>query len=241
MQKDLVEDSYWNNQRDIDPNINILSLGLIEYKNAIQKPNELIKSIEFLDEKIKNNKARTALKQWEKWNYSHDKDSKITFCLAKYIPLTSEINVKDMFYEDQTFISQQLHDSVDNGISKYYDVYPRAEKEINSKERFTRLLKYTGGGFMPTHSDHSTSTRTISTILYLNDDYNGGELYFPYPDILIKPSAGSLIIFPSNFIYAHEVKSIKSGIRYSFPNWFHNSKKQSLSDIDPEKIKQSYE
>ena len=46
MQKDLVDDSYWNDAREVDSNVNVLSLGLIEYKNAISDPGQLINTVE---------------------------------------------------------------------------------------------------------------------------------------------------------------------------------------------------
>jgi predicted 2-oxoglutarate/Fe(II)-dependent dioxygenase YbiX len=43
-----------------------------------------------------------------------------------------------------------------------------------------------------------------TVIVYLNDDYDGGELYFKNFDIKIKPKAGSIVIFPSVKPYIHE-------------------------------------
>lgn len=45
---------------------------------------------------------------------------------------------------------------------------------------------------------------SLSTLIYLNDDYIGGEIAFADYGISIKPKARELIIFPSYFL--HEVK-----------------------------------
>jgi predicted 2-oxoglutarate/Fe(II)-dependent dioxygenase YbiX len=58
--------------------------------------------------------------------------------------------------------------------------------------------------------------------MYLNDNYEGGEIEFVNSGIKIKPEAGSIIFFPSNFLYVHEVHPITSGFRYSMPHWYHN-------------------
>lgn len=45
----------------------------------------------------------------------------------------------------------------------------------------------------------------ISNLLYLNDNYVGGELYFPHHDLIIKPEAGMLISFPGNWYNRHGI------------------------------------
>jgi len=58
---------------------------------------------------------------------------------------------------------------------------------------------------------------TYSSIVYLNDDYAGGELYFPEYDLLFKPKAGDLVSFPSNAKYIHGVTPVKGVERYTLP------------------------
>ncbi|MDP9933507.1 2OG-Fe(II) oxygenase [Variovorax paradoxus] len=58
--------------------------------------------------------------------------------------------------------------------------------------------------------------RGITTILYLNSDFDGGEICFPKQGLELRPSAGTLLIFPSNRNFPHEVKSIVRGQRYSY-------------------------
>lgn len=45
----------------------------------------------------------------------------------------------------------------------------------------------------------------ISNLLYINDNYSGGELYFPEHDLLIKPEAGMLLSFPGHFWNRHGI------------------------------------
>lgn len=60
-----------------------------------------------------------------------------------------------------------------------------------------------------------------SSVLYLNDDYEGGELFFPEFDLTIKPKFGDLITFPTNSMYIHAVKEVKYGTRYTIAlSWF---------------------
>lgn len=45
----------------------------------------------------------------------------------------------------------------------------------------------------------------ISNLIYLNDNYDGGELYFPEHDLAIKPEPGMLISFPGHFWNRHGI------------------------------------
>jgi hypothetical protein len=57
----------------------------------------------------------------------------------------------------------------------------------------------------------------LSGLFYLNDDYEGGELYFPKQNIQFKPKPGAAYFFPGDMNYIHGVTEITSGIRYVIP------------------------
>lgn len=57
----------------------------------------------------------------------------------------------------------------------------------------------------------------LASLFYLNDDYEGGELYFPKQNIQFKPKKGAAYFFPGDMNYIHGVTEIKSGIRYTCP------------------------
>lgn len=86
------------------------------------------------------------------------------------------------------------------------------------------ILKYEDCGFYDWHTDHCPAIpRTLSLILMINDDYEGGSLCFKHPDNTnqeeILPKANRVIIWPSNFIYPHTVKPVTKGTRYSVVAW----------------------
>ena len=57
-------------------------------------------------------------------------------------------------------------------------------------------------------------------ILYLNSDYDGGELYFPEHNISIHPNAGSMYIFSGGVENIHGVTEITKGTRYSIVSFW---------------------
>ena len=69
------------------------------------------------------------------------------------------------------------------------------------------------------------------SIMYLNDNYLGGELYFPEYDLEIQPESGMLVFFPSGKYYIHEVRQIFSGVRYTAPHFWIPTKHRRLIDI----------
>ena len=79
------------------------------------------------------------------------------------------------------------------------------------------FVKYEGEGkHFRIHADHGPAYNcTVSAVIYLNDDYEGGDLHFPRLDNLVyKPKAGDIAIFPSNYIYEHASLPMKSGTKY---------------------------
>jgi|SaaInl59LU_5_DNA_1037362.scaffolds.fasta_scaffold01273_5 hypothetical protein len=70
--------------------------------------------------------------------------------------------------------------------------------------------KYTPNSSGPEHID----VWPQASLLYLNDDYEGGELYFPNQDLEISPKGRSLLIFNGGGDNMHGVKRISSGYRY---------------------------
>jgi hypothetical protein len=67
-----------------------------------------------------------------------------------------------------------------------------------------------------------------AALTYLNDDYVGGEIYFPDHDLEIKPEPGELIFFPGTHFYIHGVREIISGYRYAMMTFFTTPKLQYL-------------
>ncbi len=57
----------------------------------------------------------------------------------------------------------------------------------------------------------------LSSLFYLNDDYEGGELYFPLQDVQFKPKRGAAYFFPGDKNFIHGVTEIKNSIRYTCP------------------------
>lgn len=84
---------------------------------------------------------------------------------------------------------------------------PHADKELHE-----------GNGIGPGESKpNDFPYYDLASLFYLNDDYEGGELYFPQHNIKFKPKPGAAYFFPGDKNYVHGVSVITSGIRYTCP------------------------
>jgi hypothetical protein len=78
------------------------------------------------------------------------------------------------------------------------------------------FIKYEPGHHFMEHHDHGFSYNcTVSLVGYLNDDFEGGELFFRLQGINYIPKAGDVVLFPSTYMYPHQAKVVHSGTKYS--------------------------
>jgi hypothetical protein len=91
-----------------------------------------------------------------------------------------------------------------------------------------QLVQWRQDMFMPPHADranpdgsrHGMPHRDFGSIVYLNDDYDGGELYFTRLDMRVKPTAGLLLAFTGGWHHEHAVLRVTSGLRLTMPAFY---------------------
>lgn len=88
------------------------------------------------------------------------------------------------------------------------------------------FVRYGPGQHFQEHSDNGYSYNcVVSLVSYPNDDYEGGELYFRQQNLTLKPKAGDLFVFPSNYMYAHRAMPVSEGVKYSIVTMLDYSEK----------------
>tara|TARA_Y100000592_G_scaffold2270_1_gene3498 strand:- start:169 stop:714 length:546 start_codon:yes stop_codon:yes gene_type:complete len=120
-----------------------------------------------------------------------------------------------------------LYEKINKKIEELYVYYKIKFKTLdNNKINQIDLLKYNPGGKYEVHVDTKTDyTRSISVILNLNDTYEGGNLLFTNPLKVseelkeLKLKKGTVVFFPSTFMYPHGIQPITKGTRYSIVSW----------------------
>jgi hypothetical protein len=87
---------------------------------------------------------------------------------------------------------------------------------IVEKAEFNQINRYLAGDHLNEHADKvCESWRDLSSIIYYADDYEGGEFFFSQYGIEFTPKAGTLVYFPAGANYAHGVRMVTSGERYT--------------------------
>lgn len=119
---------------------------------------------------------------------------------------------KDPYMKNFDTIWQDVRTAKKNALDdycKFYNIEMKYWEAMN-------FIKYGPGQHFSYHSDHGWSyISTVSMVAYLNDDYEEGGLRFDKMDLEVKPKAGDLYIFPSNYLFSHSALPVKSGTKYS--------------------------
>lgn len=105
-------------------------------------------------------------------------------------------------------------------VFKYLDDYgKRYDAAFNGMEH-VNVNRYYPGEQYHVHSDAGPGhNREISALVYLNDVAEGGQTEFVNHGFSVFPKAGRLVIFPSNYAYAHAAHPPVSGVKYSAAFW----------------------
>ena len=121
----------------------------------------------------------------------------------------------------------------DKALTLHKEIY-NLKKPIYTNEGFLTLWK-TGPGTAVHHDNHSGAEMVqLTTIIYLNNDYTGGEIYFPEFDFEHKPKAGQVLIFPAfskEYDYIHGVKDITEKNRYTLALWHTAYKEYAMLEL----------
>jgi len=187
--------------------------GIVIYSNVIDDSSSLVENIE---------EAVSASHGNIEW-------------LVSYINVGGEAK-QDLTIRDTYSISVPYEDKGIDGIRGYFNTslreiffesFNKIERDYQKefKINFTKhdayqILKYGVGQKFTNHIDDSEQNhRRISSIYYINDNYEGGEIVFPRFGITYKPAANEAIFFPSTYVYNHSVKPVISGTRYAVVSW----------------------
>jgi hypothetical protein len=132
--------------------------------------------------------------------------------------LLSSEEIKHKNYNYRQYLDNSIHNHIKKAVDKYTELHNTFQVDIDTGYQ---LLKYDEGQFYTQHTDsYRQEQRSVSCSIQLNENYEGGEFAFFDREILIRSATGSAIMFPSNFMYPHEVMEIKKGTRYSIVTWF---------------------
>lgn len=94
---------------------------------------------------------------------------------------------------------------------------------------YPQFVKWEPGWELTPHCDNcepdgitpnATPWRSHGGVIYLNDDFDGGEIFYPNLGLEIKPKKGMMVIHPAGLKYLHGVKKVVEGIRHTISVFF---------------------
>jgi hypothetical protein len=208
----------------LDPKIEVETYGKIHYyKNVLDNPAAFIELVEDTDIIINKD---SGIEKWKWWRKPSDNYGKIKNIKPSIMKETSPLLLS---------INEQLRNALIPTLDHYISIHNNSvAKEFmygNYGHKVLSINKYFTNAELPSHTDSfgDDNSPTLSSVMYLNDDYEGGEIEFKNQNLCIKPKAGSLVIFPSTPPYYHQSKKIVSGVKYMVLQfWFKPSILESL-------------
>lgn len=132
--------------------------------------------------------------------------------------LMSDVNIINLNFDKRKKIDTSLYECMQVAIQKYNDIHEHVSIVEDTGYLY---LKYNIGNFYIEHTDSFKEIpRAVSCSIALNDDYEGGEFCFFQKELKYKMKKGSVLMFPSNFMYPHEIVPVTRGVRHAIITWF---------------------
>ena len=124
-------------------------------------------------------------------------------------------------------INIEIYNLVDKYIHKMKN-YLESEFKVKLNVRPPVIIRWFPGLEQQPHADKQLNdgspnpfpTYDINSLIYYNDDFEGGELYYPQHDVVVKPKPGLAVAHPGDINYLHGVKKVISGERYTTPSFY---------------------
>jgi len=162
---------------------------------------------------------RTTNRQDSDGHPRHDKDDE-QFFLAE--------NYRDKLLVSQSSIGMfgEYHDMFDDCFRSYVNFYSRL-MDVPLYVYYGKIQKTVpGGGYHIWHCEREnlkTSSRALAFMLYLNDVEEGGETEFLYQKMRVKPTKGTILIWPADWTHTHRGNPPLSGDKYIYTGWMEHT------------------
>ena len=195
-----------------------------EFEQAVFEVNEIIDNVLEVKDFISEEELSEIFKvvdvltedDWKKEYISNLKN----FCLDKFGRDDVDNLVAEGKFEITLGWDDKIYNLKDNAVQKR--LYERLNSLVqkNSSELsvtgMVSVQRMQPETKLTAHTDqHTDPSIRYAAILYLNDDYADGELFFVNKDLQLKPKTGTLIVFPGTDEFEHGVKPVGTGpIRY---------------------------
>lgn len=155
---------------------------------------------------ILNNLVRNV--EEERWDWKGDHE---------FGELSSDFQKKTLFMKSSEEYRNKYMPILDaireRAIVAFHKEFPREATVFTFLDTIIRTFDH---GLTLHHDGNDLNSRvTHGFVIYLNDDFDGGEVFYPTLGISIKPIKNSLVIHPGTIEYLHGVTDVTRGIRFN--------------------------
>jgi predicted 2-oxoglutarate/Fe(II)-dependent dioxygenase YbiX len=116
-------------------------------------------------------------------------------------------------------------------VDKYIDKMQKTIEDfykVKVSKRPPVIMKWRPGIEQKPHADkqlndgrpHAFVDDDLNSLLYYNEDFEGGDLFYPQHDITVRPKPGLAVMHPGDVNYLHGVTMITKGFRYTTPSFY---------------------
>eukprot|EP01084_Bolivina_argentea_P074460 135082_1 len=144
-----------------------------------------------------------------------------------------------VYYSDidnNKMIKNILQSAVENALDLLVDHYD-ISRELHPDT--IQIVKWYEGQNLGEHSDafyvdgtpNYSFYRKYTMIIYLNNNFEGGEFQFTKRNVTIKPETGKLVAFSAGLYDMHKVNKVLQGNRYTIAAWFTDDPLRALHDF----------
>ena len=123
--------------------------------------------------------------------------------------------------------SKEFNETIGEALQIYEQEY-NALKGFAFQQHYVNIQKtLPGQGYHKWHCENKgdgNTRRVLATMLYLNDDFEGGETEFLYQSRRVKPKAGRVVIWPGSWTHTHRGNPPLTGEKYIATSWLENTR-----------------
>ena len=144
-------------------------------------------------------------------------------------PQFTQVNLNELADKGYQKFTQLLCYKIMEIVKEYKKNLPEYAEWFPERVFFEelRIKKYESGTAdqFDIHTDvqdHQSAKRYLAFLIYLNEDFKGGETTFPYNNLTVKPKRGTVLVFPPTWQYPHKGMPVKSGSpKYIMSTYLH--------------------
>lgn len=132
-------------------------------------------------------------------------------------------------------ILKEINPEIQSLLSSYQVKHKKIIEEffnVELRDNIPSVVIWREGDHQPPHADKENidgssypyPENDIASLFYLNEDYLGGEIYFPIQKIKLKMNSGDAVFFPGDKEYQHGVAAVIKGKRFTCPAFWNVTK-----------------